>query len=64
MWPQVNPVIPIYPPPPSPPRFCSFPFSGTNFVTRYTVQTFYQDEKVPGILYNHDNEFLNYEDDW
>eukprot|EP00325_Prymnesiales_sp_UTEX-LB-985_P032324 CAMPEP_0174718248 /NCGR_PEP_ID=MMETSP1094-20130205/28390_1 /TAXON_ID=156173 /ORGANISM="Chrysochromulina brevifilum, Strain UTEX LB 985" /LENGTH=393 /DNA_ID=CAMNT_0015918305 /DNA_START=20 /DNA_END=1202 /DNA_ORIENTATION=+ len=40
------------------------PVAGTNFVTRYTVQEFVQDEKVPGILYNHDNEFLHYTDDW
>jgi len=40
------------------------PVAGTNFVTRYTVQTFQQDPKVPGILYNHDNEFLHYQDDW
>jgi len=40
------------------------PIAGSNFVTRYTVQTFYQDEKSPGILYNHDNEFLHYQDDW
>ena len=33
-------------------------------MTRYTVQTFYQDDKNEGILYNHDNEFLNYQDDW
>ena len=37
------------------------PVAGTNFVTRYTVQEFVQDPKVPGILYNHDNEFLHYE---
>jgi len=40
------------------------PVAGTNFVTRYTVQEFVQDSKVPGILYNHDNEFLHYQDDW
>jgi len=40
------------------------PVAGTNFVTRYTVQEFIQDEKQPGILYNHDNEFLHYQDDW
>ena len=40
------------------------PIAGTNFVTRYTVQEFVQDPKVPGILYNHDNEFLHYQDDW
>ena len=40
------------------------PVAGTNFVTRYTVQTFDMDEKRQGILYNHDNEFLHYQDDW
>jgi violaxanthin de-epoxidase len=40
------------------------PVAGTNFVTRYTVQEFVQDPKVPGIMYNHDNEFLHYQDDW
>jgi len=40
------------------------PLAGTNFVTRYTVQEFVQDEKLPGVLYNHDNEFLHYQDDW
>ena len=40
------------------------PIAGTQFVTRYTVQTFDMDATRPGILYNHDNEFLHYEDDW
>jgi len=40
------------------------PVAGTNFVTRYAVQEFVQDDQVPGILYNHDNEFLHYQDDW
>jgi violaxanthin de-epoxidase len=40
------------------------PLAGTQFVTRATVQEFVQDEKEPGILYNHDNEFLHYQDDW
>lgn len=40
------------------------PVAGTNFVTRYAIQEFVQDENVPGILYNHDNEFLHYQDDW
>ena len=40
------------------------PIAGTRFVTRYTVQEFVQDKKQPGILYNHDNEFLHYQDDW
>ncbi|GER28824.1 violaxanthin de-epoxidase [Striga asiatica] len=36
----------------------------TGFFTRSTVQKFMQDPKYPGILYNHDNEFLHYQDDW
>ncbi|KAL0302969.1 UNVERIFIED_CONTAM: Violaxanthin de-epoxidase, chloroplastic [Sesamum radiatum] len=36
----------------------------TSFFTRTTVQRFVQDPKYPGILYNHDNEFLHYQDDW
>ncbi|KAK4487872.1 hypothetical protein RD792_003610 [Penstemon davidsonii] len=36
----------------------------TGFFTRTAVQTFKQDPKYPGILYNHDNEFLHYQDDW
>ena len=40
------------------------PVAGTNFVTRYTVQTFDMDKTRQGILYNHDNEFLHYQDDW
>mmetsp|Transcript_149 Transcript_149/g.184 ORF Transcript_149/g.184 Transcript_149/m.184 type:complete len:458 (+) Transcript_149:131-1504(+) len=34
------------------------------FFTKNVLQTFIQDEQNPGILYNHDNEFLNYQDDW
>jgi violaxanthin de-epoxidase len=34
------------------------------FVTRKAIQTFVQDPSQPGILYNHDNEYLHYEDDW
>ncbi|KAF9604785.1 hypothetical protein IFM89_010326 [Coptis chinensis] len=34
------------------------------FFTRSAVQRFVQDPAQPGILYNHDNEFLHYEDDW
>jgi violaxanthin de-epoxidase len=34
------------------------------FVTRKAIQTFVQDPKNPGILYNHDNAYLHYEDDW
>jgi len=40
------------------------PVAGTSFVTRYTVQEFEMDKTRQGILYNHDNEFLHYEDDW
>jgi len=40
------------------------PVAGTNFVTRKAVQEFWQDAKNPAILYNHDNDFLHYEDDW
>ncbi|EYU39513.1 hypothetical protein ABFS82_06G198700 [Erythranthe guttata] len=36
----------------------------TGFFTRTAVQKFVQDPKYPGILYNHDNPFLNYQDDW
>ncbi|KAG9139481.1 hypothetical protein Leryth_026362 [Lithospermum erythrorhizon] len=34
------------------------------FFTRTAVQKFVQDPTYPGILYNHDNEFLHYQDDW
>ncbi|GLT87367.1 hypothetical protein SLE2022_054550 [Rubroshorea leprosula] len=34
------------------------------FFTRSTVQRFVQDPNQPGILYNHDNEYLHYQDDW
>ncbi|KAF7825954.1 violaxanthin de-epoxidase, chloroplastic isoform X1 [Senna tora] len=34
------------------------------FITRSTVQRFVQDPSQPGILYNHDNEYLHYQDDW
>ncbi|CAL0301792.1 unnamed protein product [Lupinus luteus] len=34
------------------------------FLTRTAVQRFVQDPSNPGILYNHDNEYLHYEDDW
>eukprot|EP00617_Octactis_speculum_P023072 CAMPEP_0185769234 /NCGR_PEP_ID=MMETSP1174-20130828/53459_1 /TAXON_ID=35687 /ORGANISM="Dictyocha speculum, Strain CCMP1381" /LENGTH=430 /DNA_ID=CAMNT_0028454223 /DNA_START=14 /DNA_END=1306 /DNA_ORIENTATION=- len=34
------------------------------FVTRTATQRFEQDPKNPGILYNHDNEYLHYQDDW
>ncbi|GBF88212.1 hypothetical protein Rsub_00924 [Raphidocelis subcapitata] len=35
-----------------------------DFQTRSTIQNFVQDETRPGILYNHGNEYLHYEDDW
>ncbi|KAK8634085.1 hypothetical protein V6N13_014914 [Hibiscus sabdariffa] len=34
------------------------------FFTRSTTQRFVQDPNYPGILYNHDNEYLHYQDDW
>ncbi|XVF42455.1 hypothetical protein PTKIN_Ptkin01aG0364800 [Pterospermum kingtungense] len=34
------------------------------FFTRSTTQRFVQDPNQPGILYNHDNEYLHYQDDW
>lgn len=34
------------------------------FFTRSAVQRFVQDPTQPGVLYNHDNEFLHYQDDW
>merc|ERR1712195_368231 len=40
------------------------PVAQTSFVTRYTVQEFEMDKTRQGILYNHDNDFLHYEDDW
>ena len=40
------------------------PIAGTNFATKYVVQTFEQDPKEGAILYNHDNEYLHYQDDW
>jgi violaxanthin de-epoxidase len=40
------------------------PVAGTAFVTRYTVQEFEMDATRQGILYNHDNDFLHYQDDW
>uniref|UniRef100_A0A0D9W425 VDE lipocalin domain-containing protein n=1 Tax=Leersia perrieri TaxID=77586 RepID=A0A0D9W425_9ORYZ len=36
----------------------------TGFFTRSTMQRFVQDPEQPAILYNHDNEFLHYQDDW
>lgn len=34
------------------------------FFTRSAVQKFVQDPNQPGVLYNHDNEYLHYQDDW
>lgn len=34
------------------------------FFTRSATQRFVQDPTQPGILYNHDNEYLHYQDDW
>ena len=34
------------------------------FITRTAVQKFVQDSSQPGILLNHGNEFLHYQDDW
>ncbi|KAL2613972.1 hypothetical protein R1flu_025664 [Riccia fluitans] len=34
------------------------------FFTRSAVQNFVQDETQPGLLKNHGNEFLHYQDDW
>lgn len=31
---------------------------------RNTIQRFVQDPQKPGIMYNHDNEYLHYQDDW
>lgn len=36
----------------------------SGFFTRSGVQKFVQDPSQPGILYNHDNEYLHYQDDW
>ena len=36
----------------------------TGFFTRGAVQRFKQDPSQPAILYNHDNEYLHYQDDW
>eukprot|EP00884_Botryococcus_braunii_P012424 jgi/Botrbrau1/21182/Bobra.0061s0073.1 len=35
-----------------------------DFIERSTIQTFNQDMVKPAVLYNHDNEYLHYEDDW
>ena len=34
------------------------------FFTKDAIQRFVQDPKNPAILYNHDNEYLHYKDDW
>eukprot|EP00929_Paragymnodinium_shiwhaense_P101403 TRINITY_DN6448_c0_g1_i1.p1 TRINITY_DN6448_c0_g1~~TRINITY_DN6448_c0_g1_i1.p1 ORF type:complete len:487 (+),score=155.88 TRINITY_DN6448_c0_g1_i1:105-1565(+) len=34
------------------------------FLTRATVQNFLQRPNEPGVLENHDNEYLHYQDDW
>jgi len=34
------------------------------FITRSAEQRFVQDPSYPGILYNHDNKYLHYQDDW
>ncbi|KAI3423368.1 VDE domain-containing protein [Psidium guajava] len=36
----------------------------SGFFTRTAVQRFVQDPEQPGILYNHNNEYLHYQDDW
>ncbi|CAN8294971.1 unnamed protein product [Cochlearia groenlandica] len=36
----------------------------TGFFTRSAVQKFVQDPNQPGVFYNHDNEYLHYQDDW
>lgn len=33
-------------------------------IPRSTIQTFVQNPESPAILYNHDNDYLHYEDDW
>ncbi|CAI0433848.1 unnamed protein product [Linum tenue] len=35
-----------------------------SFITRNAEQRFSQDPMQPGALYNHDNEYLHYQDDW
>ena len=37
---------------------------GGGFFTRHAIQRFVQDSSQPAILYNHDNEYLHYQDDW
>ena len=40
------------------------PTPDSGFFTRGAVQRFVQDPSQPAILYNHDNEYLHYQDDW
>ncbi|KAL6771508.1 VDE1 [Auxenochlorella protothecoides x Auxenochlorella symbiontica] len=40
------------------------PKGSSDFIERSTMQRFVQDPGNPGVLYNHDNEYLHYEDDW
>lgn len=40
------------------------PLPGDDFIQRSTMQRFVQDQSNPAILFNHDNEYLHYEDDW
>eukprot|EP00879_Flechtneria_rotunda_P023771 GHRR01025168.1.p1 GENE.GHRR01025168.1~~GHRR01025168.1.p1 ORF type:complete len:349 (+),score=86.61 GHRR01025168.1:2588-3634(+) len=35
-----------------------------DFIERSTIQMFKQDPEKPALLYNHDNEYLHYQDDW
>eukprot|EP00878_Enallax_costatus_P018093 GHUV01019035.1.p1 GENE.GHUV01019035.1~~GHUV01019035.1.p1 ORF type:complete len:454 (+),score=105.01 GHUV01019035.1:192-1553(+) len=35
-----------------------------DFIERSTIQMFKQDLQKPAVLYNHDNEYLHYQDDW
>jgi len=34
------------------------------FFTKNAIQRFVQDKSNPAIMYNHDNEYLHYKDDW
>ncbi|CAH2038560.1 unnamed protein product, partial [Thlaspi arvense] len=36
----------------------------SGFFTRSAVQKFVQDPNQPAVFYNHDNEYLHYQDDW
>lgn len=35
-----------------------------DWIQRETIQQFVQDPEQPAVLYNHDNEYLHYQDDW